>query len=321
MNRLRPLTTGALVALVGAAIAVLILSPAHADKYTKSKDSDAWLGVYMQNIDKDMAEAFDLKTEKGVLVDDVVDDSPAKDAGIKRGDVIVKLDDEEIDNSDDLSNAVAKHDPGDKVTVAVLRDGKERTYDVELGKNRTMDYTYSFHTPSGNRSGRSGNYTWSFFGDEGGYLGVSTIELSDQLADYFGAKSGVLVSEVEDDSPAAAAGIKAGDIIVKVEGEDIDSPEDLHDLIRDYNKGDKVDIEVLRRGNTETLTAELDETKGSTAWGNVGPQMFNIPNIQNIPGMHRYDDNSTKMSEDMDQLRDEIQQLKDEISQLKEKIK
>lgn len=326
MNRLKPFKTTALIALATLMVAALITSPAYANNLMKSKSpNNAWLGVYMQNIDKDMAEAFDLKTDKGVLVDDVVDDSPADDAGLMRGDVIVKFDDEQIDNSEELSDAVAGHEPGDKVTVAILRNGEEKTYNVELGKNRSMDDTYSFNMPPGNRSGKAGNYAWQFFGDEGGYLGVSTIELTDQLADYFGAKSGVLVSEVEEDSPAAAAGLKAGDIIVKVEGEDINSPGDLHDLIRDYNKGDKVDIEVLRKGNNETLTAELDETKGSTAWGNVNPQQFfnmqNMPNMQNIPGIHRYDDNSTKMNEDMNQLRDEMQQLKEELSKLKEQLK
>lgn len=321
MNRHKQLRIAAIVALAAVIVTALILTPAYAGKYSKAKDSAAWLGVYMQDIDKDMAEAFDLNTEDGVLIDDVIDDSPAEDAGMRKGDVIVKFDGEDIRNSEELSNAVAKHEPGDEVQVAVLRDGDEKTFDVNLGKSRSMRDTYTFNSPSSKCFGNSGNNSWSFFSDDGGYLGVSTIELSEQLADYFGAKTGVLVSEVEEDSPAAAAGLKAGDIIVKVEDKFVDTPSELRDVIRDYNKGDKVNIEVFRKGSTETLVAELDETEGSQSWGGVDPLILNIPNIPNIPGIHQYDDQSGKFDEDMDQLREEMQQLKEELGQLKEKLK
>ncbi|MBU1320607.1 MAG: PDZ domain-containing protein [candidate division Zixibacteria bacterium] len=321
MNRHKPLKTTAIIGLAAVIVAALILSPAYAGKYSKSKSSAAWLGVYMQDIDSELAEAFDLKTEDGVLIDDVVDDSPAEDAGIRRGDVIVKFDGADIKSSEELSKAVAGHEPGDEVQVVVLRDGEEKTFDVDLDKSRSMRDVYTHNAPSANWFGHSDDNSWTFFSDEGGYLGVSTVELSEQLADYFGAKTGVLVSEVSEDSPAASAGLKAGDIIVKVEDDYVDTPSELRDVIRDYDKGDTVKIEVLRKGNTEMLTAELDETSGSQTWGGVDPMIMNIPNIPNIPGIHHFDDDSGNLNEDMDQLREELKELKKELGDLKEKLK
>jgi membrane-associated protease RseP (regulator of RpoE activity) len=101
--------------------------------------------------------------------------------------------------------------------------------------------------------------------DEGhrGYLGVSTIELGEQLADYFGVHGdgGVLVTEVAKDSPAETAGLKAGDIILSVENSKISDPADLMRLIRAHDPEDKVDVTVQRRGQAQTLHAKLGESK------------------------------------------------------------
>ncbi|MBU1320195.1 MAG: hypothetical protein KKG33_12435 [candidate division Zixibacteria bacterium] len=101
----------------------------------------------------------------------------------------------------------------------------------------------------------------------------------------------------------------------------VDTPSELREVIREYDEGDEVKIEVLRKGNTEMLTAELDETSDSQTWGGVDPLILNIPNIPSIPGIHHFDIDSDSWNEDMEELREELQELKEELSILKEKLK
>jgi serine protease Do len=285
----------------------------------------------MQDIDEDMAEAFDLETDKGVIVDDVIDDSPADDAGLRSNDVIISFDDNEIEDIDDLNDRMRDYDPGDEVEVKILRRGKEKTYTVELGRERDRHRSWSFHFDDDdwNIPGVYGLSNWS--DDRGGYLGVFTMELSDQLMDYFDTRFGVLVTEVEEDSPAEEAGLKAGDVILNVDRERVDSPGDLREVIRDHEAGDEVEIVVVRKGEEMTISANLDEADDYSYGGNylLGvpsmPSMPSLPSLPSLPGLDNYylgidEDDFDDIEIDMEELREELKELQKELKVIKEKL-
>ena len=322
--------------------AVFVLSTlyvsAHAGKRYKSlRDSKAWLGIYMQDIDEELAEAFDIQTEEGVLIDGVVDDSPADNAGLRSGDIVVELDSVKILDSGDLSRVIRRHDPGDEVEIKILRKGREKMYTVELGRENKYNQALAFYDGAVKLYGDPRHSAKSIYIDgDGGYLGVSTIELSDQLAEYFGTKFGVLVTEVEEDSPAEEVGIQAGDIITAVNNEDVFTPSELGEIIRDYDEGDEVAVRIARREKELIVTATLDEASGVQWHGGFDHRFFNVPSIPSLPSLPSmpslpqfdnlrmlYDldaDEFEEYEEEMDELREELRELQEELEIIKEKL-
>ncbi len=305
------------------AVSALYVSADAGKRYKSMKGEDAWLGVYMQNVDEELVEAFDLQTDKGVLIDDVVDESPADEAGLHSGDVIIEMDGDEIVDSDDVTRIIGGHDPGDEVEVKILRNGKEKTYAVELGTTSEHGQAIMLYDDAINLGGLPGMKSFQL-GNGGGYLGVSTMELSDQLADYFGTDQGVLVTDVDEDTPAAEAGIKAGDIITAVNDEAVDSPDELRKVIRDHDKGDEVTVKVIRKEQPLTLTATLDETEGIRWYGAFDGSTFTVPSVPSIPNLDklevlRYFDNE-EFQDEMEELRQELKELQKELEVIKEKL-
>ena len=96
--------------------------------------STAWLGVYTQSVDSDLADAFALSVDHGAIVNEVVKDSPADEAGLREDDIIISLGSDRIRDDEDLIDLVSDQDPGDEVVLKVLRDGKEKEIKVILGK-------------------------------------------------------------------------------------------------------------------------------------------------------------------------------------------
>jgi membrane-associated protease RseP (regulator of RpoE activity) len=218
------------------------------------RDGEAWLGVYLQELNDAMREALDIEGDVGVLITEVSDDSPAEKAGFKVGDVIVEFDGREIYDGDDLRRAVRRTDPGDKVKVVIIRDGKRRTLTVEMGERprsrrrvygRPWDDLRAFAFSFGRRA----------------YLGVELAELNPDLGSYFDVKEGVLVIEVIEDSPADKAGLRAGDVIVAIDGETVRDPEAVFEILREYREGDRVEIEIVRHGKRQKIEARLAERR------------------------------------------------------------
>lgn len=169
-----------------------------------------WLGVQIQDVDKDLAKGFGLENPSGALVADVVDDSPAAKAGLKIGDVINRFDDKEIDTAKSLSIAVADTDPSKNVPVRVLRDGHQKTLRVKLGEAETTA-----------RNFETGHSTPASAGSE---LGLSLAELTDSYRQQLGLPddfAGVVVTNVQPGSSAAEQGLRPGDAISRVGSTDV----------------------------------------------------------------------------------------------------
>lgn len=235
------------------AISLLIaLSPATGvAKQEDRPKAKAWLGVAIKDVTEKLTKANSMSDETGAYVSEVVDRSPADSAGIEEGDVIIEFGQKKIDHADDLLRAVEKSKVGDKVNVVVLRKGEEKNIQVVLSKYprrrefvQTLDGLRDRIWMIGNRSAQ----------------GMQLMELNDQLGEYFGAPNGtgILVEKVRKGSRADKAGIKAGDVLLKIGKRTIDDLEDVPKAFTKYDDGDKVDVEVLRKGATKTLSLEFE---------------------------------------------------------------
>jgi hypothetical protein len=171
------------------------------------------------------------------------------------------------------------------------------------------------------------SYSLSYFSEDQSYIGVSITGLSKQLGEYFGVDdgAGVLITEVEEESPAEEAGLKAGDVIIAVDGEETENSSDLQEIIREREEGEKVTVSVVRDKNKKEFAVEIGERD------DVGfPYSLRIPDlprmnfhIPRMKGLHRgtgSDDvflfDSDDFEDDMNELREELEQLKKELREL-----
>jgi len=241
----------------------------------QAKES-GWLGVMLQPLTDEIAQAMDIESgTEGVLVSDVVDDSPADEYGIEEGDIIIMIDKDGTPTIEEAIASVKDHAPGDKVDVVVIRDGDKKTIQVELGgrDSEMMDRKikkYEFvmpdmeHMPDMARLPEMGKRFARGWMKPHGYLGVRVTEITEDLGSYFGVKSreGVLVIEVVGDSPAEYAGLKEGDVILKVDGKDIEDPDGLVKYMAKCEPGEEVEVTYKRQRRTRTVMVELEGAPG-----------------------------------------------------------
>ena len=208
-----------------------------------------YLGVSIERVSREERE--DLGVSHGVIVTYVKSKSPADEAGILEDDVIQYFDGKKIRRPDDLVEAVRNTKPKTDVKVTLVRDGKRLDIDVNVGK-LSSPLIYSW---------RGDDDVITIVRGGGGYLGVQLHELNANLAGYFGVQEdgGALILEVEEDSPAADAGIEGGDVIVSMDGEDVIDPQDVHEILSDFEEGDEIEIEIIRHKKKQTVEVELDE--------------------------------------------------------------
>ena len=213
-----------------------------------------WLGVTIKSVNEDVKEDWELSVDKGVLVTYVIDDSPADEAGIKKGDVILKYEGRSVRYTDELIEYVRKTPPGEKAKIEIDRNGKPKKFEVEIEKNRKRVVIDRFG---------DGDHGFSFYSkdNESGFLGVDMYDLTDGLREYFDVEDdeGVLIVNVIEDSPAEKAGFKSGDIIVKVDKRVIEDSDDLRKAISKHEPDEKVKIEYIRNKKKSSKTVKLGE--------------------------------------------------------------
>ncbi len=216
-----------------------------------------WLGVSIMSVNEEVKEDWDLSVDKGVLVTRVIDDSPADEAGIKRGDVILKYEGRSVRYTDELIEYVRKTPPGEKAKIEIDRNGKSKKFQVEIDKNRSKMLIQTFE---------DGGHGFGFYSydNERGFLGVDTYDLTDGLREYFDVEDdeGVLVVNIIEESPAEKAGFKSGDIIVKVDKRVIEDSDDLRKAISKHEPDDEVKIEYIRNKKKSSKTVRLGEREG-----------------------------------------------------------
>ena len=196
----------------------------------------------------------------GVVIEEVQPDSPAEKAGLKPSDVIVEFDGEHVRSARQFGRLVQETPPGRTVKATITRDGQRK--DVQITPNEGRDGFRDGDRFRGRLGDHLPPFNFNFDFDlpgalSGRRLGVSVDELSDQLAEYFGAKAGLLVTSVTDGSAASRAGLKAGDVITSINGRSVRSRDDLIRELRDANN-DEIAIGIVRDKKESTVTARVE---------------------------------------------------------------
>ncbi len=187
-------------------------------KYGKVKR--AWLGVSIQNVSKSLAESFNLKESYGSLIVDVVENSPADKAGLRRGDLILKFDNKKLKTSSDLSIFVSMANIGDKKNLLLLRDGKKKNITVKLEDSEGSRYEVKPRLKN----------------NKNNLLGFDVRNLTKREKYQF-KESGVLITEIDKNSIAYRAGIRNYDLILKIDQFKINSKKDFKDIISKRGSG------------------------------------------------------------------------------------
>ena len=200
---------------------------------TEGKVVRGWLGVYIQSLDGAMAEAFNLEDASGAIVNEVMDDSPAKEAGIKAKDIILQVDEHKITSSDELSRIIASYKPGSKVDIKLLRDGKQKTVTVKLAK-RPDEEGESEETEEKE--------------DTATRIGIHVQNITDELARRFDLEEhgGVIISEIDQGSVAARAGLRRGDVVLEANQEPVDSAKSFKRQLEGLKEGDTILLYIKR---------------------------------------------------------------------------
>lgn len=226
------------------------------------------IGVSVRDADEADVRREKLPAASGAVVEEVRSDSPAARAGLKSGDVIVEFDGERVRSARHFSRVVQETPAGRTVKAVVIRRGERAEIQV------TPDASTAAMWIDGERIGRAveehlgrlgRDFPMDFdFDIRGmplprGRLGVTVEEITPQLAGYFGVKDGVLVASVEEGSPAAKAGLKAGDVITSIDNEPIHSRADLVRELRGTDAGKEITIGASRDRKSLTLKATLED--------------------------------------------------------------
>ena len=280
-------------------------------------DGGSYLGIEPQEVTRDNFGKFGLREVRGVAVEKVVENSPAAQAGLQAGDVIVRFNGEEVESARKLMRLISEVAPDHRVELTILRNGSEQKFTATMGKREfpgvfngnfkienfpnlenmpkievmpqipPMPKIEAF--PDG-----QGAFIWkgdgdSFFFGANRQIGVSVSSLTKQLGEYFGVAEGkgLLINNVRADSTAAKAGLKAGDIIVEADGKEVKNNADLIRILNEKKEG-SVTLTIIRDRNRQTIqvtpeklkgdyTPLFDETQPTTNLRVITPQMKTAP--------------------------------------------
>ncbi len=254
-------------------------------------DDGGYLGVQTQEISKENFSKFGLSAVRGVGVEKVLENSPAAQAGLQNGDVILRFNGEEISSVKKLSRLIDEVAPDHQATLTISRSGSEREITVTLGKRpfgffengkfdvkimppnvqmpqippmtdlpQMKEFPQMKELPMMKDGEKFGEFVWQF--GAGRQIGVGVTPLTKQLGEYFGVAEGkgLLISSVRENSPAEKAGLKAGDVIVEADGKEVKGNGDLIRAIVEKKEGD-VNLTIIRDKNRQTVRVTPEVSK------------------------------------------------------------
>ncbi|PCC99474.1 DegQ family serine endoprotease [Halopseudomonas pelagia] len=203
-----------------------------------------WLGVVIQEVNKDLAESFGLPKPAGALVAQIQPDGPAEKGGLQVGDVILSFNGEEIIMSSDLPHAVGRVRPGEDATLVVMRDKKRKTLKMEIGA-LPEDDSVAAVVPSTSAPASADNR-----------LGVVVAELTEEQKSNLDVRSGVIIREVRQ-GPGAMVGLRSGDIITNLDNQPVESVDAFEKITADLPTNRSVSMRVIRQGRASYITFRL----------------------------------------------------------------
>ncbi len=240
-------TKGALLLVMVSLIVMGATGVWGAEKEVKKQ---GYLGVVTQELSRHQKKA--LKADFGVVITNIEPDSPADRDGLMEDDVIQYVNDTKITRTSTLARVIRAMKPGEKAKLVVIRDGKQRTISVTIARaKREESYAFSIPHPRN---------LFGWYQANRAFLGVQLHAINEDLAPYFGIKAGegVLILNVEKNSPAEKAGLKSGDVIVKIEDETVSKPRDVYEIISEFDEDEEVTIEIIRQNKKQTISVKLE---------------------------------------------------------------
>lgn len=228
---------------VGFAVSTTMAKPIYESLVRTGKVVRGYVGIGIQDLNQDLAKSFAIKDSKGALISDVKNDSPAEQAGLKQGDVIIEYNGTAVEDGVALQRLVTRTSVGTKVQVKVVRDGHEREVTIRVGEQ--LDET---------KRAKVERVETDF-----ALSGLALENLDQDTARELGlnVKQGVVVRRVEPASEAEKAGLVAGDIIQEMNRQPIKSIEDFQKVSLDVKKGSNVLFLINRHGNSLFLSAKV----------------------------------------------------------------
>jgi serine protease Do len=271
--------TGSVIAFVAAAglvscsaFAQPVATPRgrSAQGYVVQKTSGGYLGIGGLDISPERAKALNLKEERGVEVSSLAEDGPAAKAGIKAGDVVLEFNGQPVEGSAQFQRLVRETPVGRQVKITVWRSGAAQTLTATVGENRqtTMiapgDGPWNFSMPAipAMPNIEIPQFQMNLQNPMLGIVGES-LGREDQLAEFFGVQDGVLVRSVKKGSAADKAGIKAGDVITKVDDSKVATSAEITRALRGLKSKKTFGVTVVRNKKEMPLTVTMEST-GST---------------------------------------------------------
>lgn len=226
-----------------------------------------YLGVGVVEMTDARAHALNLKDSSGVEVKRVDENSPAAKAGLHENDIILEVDGRRIENLDQFIHTVGEAAPGAKLALSIWRNGAKQTLTATVEARPTQMFAFTgpddMQMPDFPRmpNGPWDGSDFSFMTGASPRVGFEGEMLTPQLAEYFGVKGGVLVRTVVSKTPAQKAGLKAGDVVTKVNGTPVTSPREISSLVHMARNG-KVALTIVRNKREQALNVEMPEPKG-----------------------------------------------------------
>jgi serine protease Do len=230
--------------------------------------SGSYLGVGVREIDQPRARELRLAEEAGVEVTQVDEDSPASKAGLKVGDVVLEYNGQRIEGSEQFVRMVRETPVGRVAKLKVSRGGTPQTLNASIGQRkagfpsrRMEEWSQVNRLPNAMIQLSDiprPSLLWS-----SGMLGIEAEGLASQLAEHFGVKEGVLVRHVHPNLPAAKAGLKAGDVLLRVNDTKVTSPREVTNAVVAAKGKGTVSMRILRNRNEMSMEVEIRESEGS----------------------------------------------------------
>jgi serine protease Do len=281
----------ALVAAAG--LGASFLPPAHAQTAARAPRAleifggrGSQIGVSIRDVDEADAKNNKLSTPTGVVIEEVSEESPAAKGGLQKGDIVVEFDGERVRSVRQFTRLVQETPAGRKTAAAVMRSGQRISVTVEPRDSngfvfadgklsaQLQDFARDFSfdmprpatppmpppAPKAPVPPAFPDFDTFIWRSNNG-LGITVGDLSQQLAEYFGTKDGVLVTSVADGSAAFKSGIKAGDVITSFNGSEVTSPSDLRRRIQALQDGDEFTVGVMRDKKPLTLKGKAETTR------------------------------------------------------------
>jgi len=232
----------------------------------------SYIGVSVRDVDAEEATRAKLPGPAGVVIEDVREDSPAQKAGFAEGDVVVEFDGERVRSTRQFTRLVQETPAEREVQAVVMRDGQLVTLAVQPtareGARTLHDRAWESlivprpprapAAPAPPETPSTPFPRFEYFFSSSGRLGITVDSMSEQLADYFGTEDGVLVTAVTSGSAAEKAGVKAGDVVVSINGTTVDSPADLSRRVHRLEDGDEFTLEIVRDKQKQTLKGTIE---------------------------------------------------------------